>query len=214
MPNGRCRLHGGKSLGGIASPRYQHGLYSKYVPKTLRRDHERLLQDRDLTELREELGLLTLRIAKLVGKLEDTAPSWEAVRAKWQEAATTEGDVTTALEELDTMIEAGVVAAHNQRVVWKELRRLIQEKTKTARAEWSRLRDLQGLIPLERVMGMWHGVLEAIRANVTDQTLLRAITRDVLRYMPPPSQLEGMTIPEPVSPAVVVTSPPPDPDGD
>jgi hypothetical protein len=28
---GRCRMHGGKSLGGIASPRYKHGRYSKYL---------------------------------------------------------------------------------------------------------------------------------------------------------------------------------------
>ena len=27
---GRCRMHGGKSYGGIASPRFKHGQYSKY----------------------------------------------------------------------------------------------------------------------------------------------------------------------------------------
>lgn len=29
MKNGRCRMHGGKSLRGMASPRYRHGLYTK-----------------------------------------------------------------------------------------------------------------------------------------------------------------------------------------
>jgi hypothetical protein len=28
---GRCRMHGGKLLGGIASPRYKHGKYSKNI---------------------------------------------------------------------------------------------------------------------------------------------------------------------------------------
>ena len=28
-PAGRCRMHGGKSLRGLASPRYKHGKYSK-----------------------------------------------------------------------------------------------------------------------------------------------------------------------------------------
>lgn len=28
-PAGRCRMHGGKSLRGLASPRYKHGRYSK-----------------------------------------------------------------------------------------------------------------------------------------------------------------------------------------
>ncbi len=31
MANGRCRMHGGKSLCGIASPRFKHGRYSKYL---------------------------------------------------------------------------------------------------------------------------------------------------------------------------------------
>jgi len=30
---GRCHLHGGKSLGGIAHPNFKHGRYSKYVPR-------------------------------------------------------------------------------------------------------------------------------------------------------------------------------------
>lgn len=29
MANGRCRMHGGLSLRGLASPRYKHGRYSK-----------------------------------------------------------------------------------------------------------------------------------------------------------------------------------------
>lgn len=29
MSNGRCRMHGGKSLRGEASPRYKHGRYCK-----------------------------------------------------------------------------------------------------------------------------------------------------------------------------------------
>jgi hypothetical protein len=30
MPNGRCRIHGGLSLGGIAHPNFKHGRRSKY----------------------------------------------------------------------------------------------------------------------------------------------------------------------------------------
>lgn len=36
MPNGRCRLHGGKSLRGIESGTYKHGLYSKYAGDSLK----------------------------------------------------------------------------------------------------------------------------------------------------------------------------------
>ncbi|MGI8622675.1 MAG: HGGxSTG domain-containing protein [Solirubrobacteraceae bacterium] len=33
QPSGRCRMHGGKSRCWFASPRYEHGWYSKYDPK-------------------------------------------------------------------------------------------------------------------------------------------------------------------------------------
>lgn len=36
MENGRCRMHGGKSLKGIESGTYKHGLYSKYAGKQLK----------------------------------------------------------------------------------------------------------------------------------------------------------------------------------
>ena len=36
-PSGRCRMHGGKSYGGIASPTLEHGWYSRYFPYTFMR---------------------------------------------------------------------------------------------------------------------------------------------------------------------------------
>jgi hypothetical protein len=30
---GRCSKHGGKSLSGMASPRFKHGFYSRYLPR-------------------------------------------------------------------------------------------------------------------------------------------------------------------------------------
>lgn len=35
MPNGRCRMHGGKALAGIAWPSFKDGRHSKYLPAGL-----------------------------------------------------------------------------------------------------------------------------------------------------------------------------------
>jgi len=41
-PSGRCRMHGGKSHGGIASPTLKHGWYSRYFPYSfIRKEAER-----------------------------------------------------------------------------------------------------------------------------------------------------------------------------
>jgi hypothetical protein len=45
------------------------------------------------------------------------------------------------------------------------------------------------MLPLDEVLELWRAALEAIRANVSDPVLLRAITADVLRFMPPPSAM-------------------------
>lgn len=186
MANGRCRLHGGKMPGGVAAPGYKTGRYSKYVPKRLRDKYEELREDGDMTRLDEELSLLTLRISELLESIGE-APPWEELKAKWKQISGGT-ELTGHLAELDAIIERGTAASRVQAGVWVELRQLIQEKTKTASAEWSRLHDLQGLVHLDRVMAMWRGVLEAIRANVADPTVLRAVTADVLRFMPPPSK--------------------------
>jgi hypothetical protein len=45
----------------------------------------------------------------------------------------------------------------------------------------------QEYIRLDRVLEMWRGVLEAIRAHVQDQALVKLIVADVLRFLPAPS---------------------------
>lgn len=76
MANGRCRIHGGASLGGIASPTFKTGRYSKVLPEALRYRYEVARDDEDLLSLRDEIALLDLRITELLGQPpnEDTWP--------------------------------------------------------------------------------------------------------------------------------------------
>lgn len=46
----------------------------------------------------------------------------------------------------------------------------------------------QEFIRVDRVLAMWRGVLDAIRTHVSDPVVLKAITDDVLRLLPVPSQ--------------------------
>src|ERR1035437_122809 len=73
MPNGRCRLHGGKSLGGIASPRFKHGRYSKHVmfqpPSPSMAWLTHASQDTSDVGLRRELAYLTVWCEELYREL-------------------------------------------------------------------------------------------------------------------------------------------------
>lgn len=160
-------------------------MYRKRILGILRDDFDDALGDRELSELRGELALLTARIAELLGELGSGPPPWEEVQILWRRVAEVGGDTGPLVAELDALIAGGAAAARDQRAVWREVRELVQEKTKTASAEWRRMHDLQGLVQLDKVMDMWRGMLGAVKLNVTNPTTLRAIVVDMMRLMPP-----------------------------
>ncbi len=71
MKNGRCRIHGGLTPSGFASPQFKTGRYSKVLPEAMRRRYEVARDDEDLLSLRDEIALLDLRIIELLGRAED-----------------------------------------------------------------------------------------------------------------------------------------------
>jgi hypothetical protein len=62
---GRCRLHGGASLRGRASPSFKHGLYSKYLTEEETVDFEEFKQRFDPCSLDEEVLMAGFRFSQL-----------------------------------------------------------------------------------------------------------------------------------------------------
>ena len=72
-----CYMHGGKTPTGIAAPSFRHGLYSKVLPKDLRKNYARALRGPNLLALDAEVALLPVRAAELVkGLAQSQAPPW------------------------------------------------------------------------------------------------------------------------------------------
>lgn len=72
MANGRCRMHGGKSLKGIESATYKTGLYSKFAPTQIR-DKIEYFQDADPLELVHELALTRALLAEFLSRFQDVS---------------------------------------------------------------------------------------------------------------------------------------------
>ena len=67
MTNGRCRVHGGKTPSGPASPHWKTGKHSRVLRElTLSARYEEFLANPELGELREEVALTDLHIEKVV----------------------------------------------------------------------------------------------------------------------------------------------------
>lgn len=58
-----CRVHGGKTPGGPASPHFKHGRYSKYMKESLAEIMEQLREEVDLESIDEEILAATALFA-------------------------------------------------------------------------------------------------------------------------------------------------------
>ena len=177
MPNGKCYRHGGPSLGGVASPRFRNGRYSKYIRHLkgdLKKGFEAAVKDPELLSLREEAGLLTARTIVLLDKLNAAeAPPWGDAVEAFNDVVTAKDDVARqqALDALGKVIREGAGAARLQASVWAELREVIQEKAKVTKAENDRLAQLEATITVPQAVGLLQALLEEVRVVVPDETL-------------------------------------------
>lgn len=180
MPNGRCRMHGGLSLGGVASPTFKTGRWSKYIPGRMLERYQEAQADDALLELREDIALLDSRLADVLSRV-DTGESgslWRQARAAWE--ASQSADVASAVAaklELEDLFTRGVA----DYAAWGEVQRLLQERRKVVESERKRQIELQQMITVERALLLVTAVVDSVRTHVNDPAVLGAISQDLLR---------------------------------
>jgi hypothetical protein len=169
MPNGRCRMHGGRTPKGVAAVNYQGKDRSRYLPKNLRKLYKEAAEDPEWTSLQEAINVLRSREAELYGQMEALpAVPWAALggTAKDVFRAQEKGDpeaLAAALESLRQLVDEGAAAARGLRGTWNELRALYQEHAKLVATESRRLNDLQAKLPVEYVLMLIRSVLETVK---------------------------------------------------
>lgn len=190
-PNGRCRLHGGGSLAGIASPTYKHGRRSKYfkqLPPKMRKALKDVASDEELLSLRDELELLTGRLMDRLEALQQVPepPYGAALRAlDLLEKRYTEGEaLSDSLTQLRAVLVSGRKAEVMQRTLWEEIRTLIQEKKSVAAVEWKRLVDMQAVLTVEDATMFLRALLAAAKETVKDQAALQALQARTIELLP------------------------------
>ena len=166
MANGRCLNHGGKSLSGIASPSYKHGRYSTALPTGLIPRFEASMADPDLLDQRAELALLDARIEELLGLVQANGETarWSDAKAGYQRIrvashARRPVEAAAALTELGALLDRGVAGT----ALWHQLGQLIDRRTRVVQTEGRRLKDLQQMVPVEKVWTLVGALVESVR---------------------------------------------------
>jgi hypothetical protein len=189
MPNGRCRLHGGATPGGIASPNFKHGRRSKYLKHLcgdLRDGFRAALTDPNLLAMNEEVALLQTRVSQLLDQLSATAPPpWgQAVEALNDLKLARDGDRDAKLAELERVVRQGADAAASHGKTWAELRKTIDLKGKLAQAEQHLQIERNALVPVEWAVAFADALMRAAKLIIRDDDVLRRLQRRTLEMLP------------------------------
>jgi len=181
----RCKLHGGASPRGVASPHFKHGRRCKYLPTRLMDRYQEALADPDLIALRDDIALLETHLGDLIAQLEtgESSTRWDQLGATYEELkiAQSTGNVVgtiATLDEIGRIIKRG----GEDRVVWSEIYHLLDRKRLLAEAERKRLVEMRQMVTAEQMANLMAAVIDVIYTNVTDRDILRTIS-DGLRSL-------------------------------
>ena len=169
MPNGRCRLHGGKSVGAPITT----GRRSKYLRNIkLAERLEDALGDPKLAEQSENLATLEALICSRMEELgvESSAELWKSANKAFDDLQSSihGGDaaaVKEALNSLSSVLRNGL--GHEKRI--SDVRSLIQEQAAVARVEFARLAQLDQFVSAREIGALTKVLIEIVRDEVPDR---------------------------------------------
>lgn len=183
----RCRMHGGGSRRGIASPSFRHGRYCKdRIPGAIREGYERALADAERLAVYDEIAILHSRVQQLLDRLPSVETSYrpKQVASAWgklkeaQRAKSAEG-VVLAMGALDELIETSLVDAQDDDQVWSQILDTFNVLRRLTIAETNRQVKMKQLVSTEDAMRFARSILFAVQQHVRDQDALVAIEAQV-----------------------------------
>lgn len=181
----RCRIHGGSTPRGIASPNFRHGRYSKALPTDLFKDYDRERLDENITDLSDEIAVLRVRLKQLLelSDVANTAEAWKKAREATKAMIRArkynkEMEFDIAFDKLcEAMLEE---VDYNYQ---KELTFQIEQIRKLADTENKRLQAMQQLITSNEFMTALNAVLRAVKDNVSNREEVQATLTAIQRIL-------------------------------
>lgn len=180
----KCRMHGGKADAqiGTANTQFKHGRHSRYLPSDLDKLYREALANPDLLEMADHIALLEARMQDILGKQSAGEPV-----PKWSDIADIFGEVEVAiltadmakvvpgLERMHKVLEAGI----QWDSTWDQVSGIMEQLRKLTDTEVKRKKELNQMVPIERVIVLMAAVGEAVKRNVTDPLQIEAVYKEL-----------------------------------
>jgi hypothetical protein len=171
----RCKMHGGTSLRGPASPAFKEGGYAVDLPTHLAEMYQELADDPDWLSSKREIHLLGTRLRELNKRL--TTGDGGSIFSKLAEIA---GDYRAAKEAED--MEAAFAAAERMadaaeegseyEATWKEIQSAVDGISRVRDREVKRLVAQEQILTADQSGVLVAALVAAVRAEVKDKETL------------------------------------------
>ena len=178
-----CILHGGRVPKGGAHPNFKDGSRSRYMPKGMLENFERVFNDPELAHHRGSIALLDALIDEAFAEYEEggTPELWRSLKAAWRraEGARAGGDAArlgAALDEVGLLIGRGADQARRP----KRISDLLERRRKHADAETKRRLSEEGVFTYDMAAAYYLAMAGAARRHFGhDQKALTAFLTDL-----------------------------------
>lgn len=185
MASGRCRMHGGASLRGMASGTFKHGRFSKYLPVRLSSRYCQALADPELLKLQHEIALVDARLQDVLTRVDsgESGPAWDralkAFEAFQREMAQQNVPaVQDSLAELSLVLRRGYVDVE----AWKEIVDLVEQRRRLVDSVMKHQVQAQQVLTLDQAMTLIAALANSVREHVNDRDTLAKIQTEFLKF--------------------------------
>jgi hypothetical protein len=188
MQNGRCRIHGGASLSGAASPTFKTGRHSKHLPTRMLAQYEATKNDPNILALNDEIAMYDARLNDVLLRVDsgESGHLWRELKATYKALQDANRRKEPALvQELMTDLGALITRGHSDYAAWSEIGRIIEARRKLVESERKRLVDMQQMMSAEQGMMLVAQIYEQVKLHVSDRATLNAIGMGLARLYGP-----------------------------
>jgi hypothetical protein len=181
---GRCRMHGGASLRGVASPTFKHGRFSKYLPVRLAARYREALADPELLKLNHEIALIDARLQDVLTRIDsgESGAAWDAALQAFDSFQRQMRDydlpgVQTSLTELAQALRRG----HADSAAWNEVVDLIEHRRHLVDSIVRHQVQAQQVLALDQAMLLISALANSVREHVHDRDTLAKIQAEFVK---------------------------------
>lgn len=183
-PNQKCRMHGGRATHAIGTnnSQFKHGRHSKYLPSQLDTLYREALANPDLLELADHIALLEARIQSILAASAagDPVPRWSDLRAQFDRLATAvlagkADEINVELASIFATFDAGA----KWDSTWEQVQDTLEQLRKLTDTEVKRKKELNQMVPIERVVILMAAVGNAVKRHVSNPAEIQAVYREL-----------------------------------